>query len=189
MNWFGRTFGRPSQDIVARRIHIEHGAGPTVGSETSGSVFNVTFEDFTLHGGEIGPTMKSAMGRGGSVRGVTWRNISGSDVGGVLKARLNMLQINLLYEGTRPPQNQSEIPDISDLLFEDVRFAKGPGFAASLQGLPERPVRNVVFRRVEFPEDAPFGPCSHVEGTCEDVNRCPSCFHQGHEGLAEAVVV
>ena len=74
-NWFGRKFGRPARDIVVRDIHVEHGAGPTIGSEMSGSVYNVTFENLTLHGGEQGPLLKSKLGRGGEVAGVTWRNV------------------------------------------------------------------------------------------------------------------
>ena len=61
-------------------------------------------------------------------------------------------------------------------MFENIHFAPGPGHSSIMQGLAAQPVKNVTLRNVSFPPDAPFGPCSHVEGRCEGVNRCPPCF-------------
>ena len=42
LDWFGRTYGRPTRDVLVRRCEIAAGAGPTIGSEMSGGVENVT---------------------------------------------------------------------------------------------------------------------------------------------------
>lgn len=42
LDWFGRTYGRPTRDVLVRRCEIAAGAGPTIGSEMSGGVENVS---------------------------------------------------------------------------------------------------------------------------------------------------
>jgi polygalacturonase len=44
LDWYGRTYGRPTRDVLVRNCEIAAGAGPTIGSEMSGGVRNVTFE-------------------------------------------------------------------------------------------------------------------------------------------------
>ena len=63
-----RTYGRPTRDVVVRRCEIANGAGPTIGSEMSGSVFNVTFEDIIMGSEEVGITLKTARGPSGAKR-------------------------------------------------------------------------------------------------------------------------
>ena len=75
LDWFGRKYGRPSRDIIVRNCEIAAGAGPTIGSEMSGGVYNVTFEDILLGSEELGITLKTARGRGGEVRGIVYRRI------------------------------------------------------------------------------------------------------------------
>eukprot|EP01043_Picozoa_sp_COSAG02_P066644 COSAG02_NODE_10440_length_1940_cov_2.735470_1_plen_324_part_10 len=73
LDWFGRTYGRPTRDVMVRNCEIAAGAGPTIGSEMSGGVHNVTFEDIILGSEELGITLKTARGRGGEVSGITYR--------------------------------------------------------------------------------------------------------------------
>ena len=55
LNWFGRTFGRPSSNITFRRINVGTGHGISIGSEMSANVTNVLFEDIFCNGTETGP--------------------------------------------------------------------------------------------------------------------------------------
>ena len=63
LDYYGRTYGRPTKDVLVRRCEIAAGAGPTIGSEMSGGVENVTFEDITLDSEELGITLKTARGQ------------------------------------------------------------------------------------------------------------------------------
>jgi polygalacturonase len=43
-NWFGRTYGRPSQNITVKDSIFGTGHGISIGSEMSGGVYNVLFQ-------------------------------------------------------------------------------------------------------------------------------------------------
>ena len=59
MNYNGRQYNRPSKDIIFRNITIGHGHGISVGSDTSGGVSNVTFENINMEDTANGPRIKS----------------------------------------------------------------------------------------------------------------------------------
>ena len=67
IDFFGRQYARPAKDIMFRRNTIGTGHGITIGSEMSGGVRNVTFEDVTSTG-ESGIRISSQPGRGGAPR-------------------------------------------------------------------------------------------------------------------------
>ncbi len=48
-DWFGRTFGRPSANVIIRRLSVGTTHGISVGSEMSAGVYNVTFQDITMN--------------------------------------------------------------------------------------------------------------------------------------------
>ncbi|CAI5495060.1 unnamed protein product [Closterium sp. Naga37s-1] len=63
----------PSADITVRRVTVQvppgsDGVGLSIGSEMSGGVQRVTFEDCRVLGADVGIRIKSATGRGGFVR-------------------------------------------------------------------------------------------------------------------------
>lgn len=151
LDWFGRKFGRPTRDVLVRRCEIAAGAGPTIGSEMSGGVFNVTFEDITLGAEELGVTLKTARGRGGVVSDIVYRRIKGRNVGGAA------IQLNTGYHSQpghhSPPNatNKTGTPILKNILFEDCDFITGDlGYAATMSGLKEAPVLNVTFKNVNF---------------------------------------
>ena len=57
------------------------GHGISIGSEMSGGVQDILFENFILNGTEMGPRIKSERGRGSAVQNVTFRNITLYNVG------------------------------------------------------------------------------------------------------------
>ena len=67
VNWWGRTYGRPTRNVLVRNLTIANGEGPAIGSEQAGGVINATFEDLRLGKMQDGPTIKSCRGRGGLV--------------------------------------------------------------------------------------------------------------------------
>ena len=81
IDYFGRLYDKPSRDIIYRDNVIETGHGLSIGSETSGSIYNVTFENIHLKSTDRGPRIKSCRGRGGIVQDIVYRNITGENVG------------------------------------------------------------------------------------------------------------
>ena len=118
-DWDGRQFGRPSRDILFRNNVIGRGHGITVGSETSGGVFNVTFENISMAKTGTGIRMKTERGRGGVVSGVTYRNIDMHEIQG------QCVQITLNYHNGLPRTNKTGTPVMKDILLENVQCDKG----------------------------------------------------------------
>lgn len=170
VDWFGRQYGRESANITFRNNHIGHGHGITVGSETSGGVTNVTFESMDLQGTECGPRIKSQRGRGGTVDGITFRNITASSL-------RTMVCVTLNYHTGLQPTNASATPHLQNVLFEDLVFLDSQD-AGGFDGLPESPILNITLRNVRFPSNASFGKCDYVSGgVCEgNTSKCPPCF-------------
>eukprot|EP01047_Picozoa_sp_COSAG01_P018224 COSAG01_NODE_983_length_12354_cov_2.780335_8_plen_372_part_00 len=77
VDWWGRTYGRPTRDVLVRNLTIAQGEGPAIGSEQAAGVSNATFEDITILRVQDGPTIKSCRGRGGVVEDITFRRIVG----------------------------------------------------------------------------------------------------------------
>jgi len=75
-NEAGIKYAKPSENIVVQDCVMLSGVGISVGSETSGSVRNVTFRNIVLKSTEHGPYIKSAPGRGGVVEDILYENIT-----------------------------------------------------------------------------------------------------------------
>lgn len=171
VDYNGRKFGRPSRDIVFRDNVIGHGHGITIGSEMSGGIFNVTFDNITMNNTGCGPRIKTQRGRGGVVDGITYRNIVAENVG-------EMIQMTMEYSGHLPATNATATPVLRNFLFENVSFRGGDN-AGRYDGLAESPIVNVTLRNVSFNGGhASFGTCQNViGGRCEGPTApCPPCF-------------
>jgi polygalacturonase len=73
---YGIAFGRPSYDITIRRVRGSSPfSGIAIGSEASGGVQKVLVEDVNLYNTGIGIHVKTAVGRGGYIRDVTFKNV------------------------------------------------------------------------------------------------------------------
>lgn len=183
IDWFGREFGRPSRDIVFRNLTIGSGHGISIGSEMSGSVYNVTFENIDMSGTENGPRIKSQRGRGGVIRGVVYRNITAKNVHAMIDVTMN-------YHSGLDPTNASATPQLHDVYFDNVVFtyddeydgigARSSGKNAGMfDGLPEMHISNVTLHDVDFNGgDAEWTTCDYIDGSvCTgSTNACPPCF-------------
>ena len=74
MDGAGRAVGAPSSAIVVRDVTTRGVGGFAIGSEMSGGVENVTFDNVKLLG-QRGFHIKFCRGRGGYVRDINWANI------------------------------------------------------------------------------------------------------------------
>eukprot|EP00936_MAST-01D_sp_MAST-1D-sp1_P000926 g926.t1 len=173
IDYFGRRAALPARDIVFRRNMIGTGHGITIGSETSGSVFNVTFEDITMDNTGTGIRMKSQRGRGGIVQGVTYRNIDMKSIGG------QCVQITLNYHAGLEPTNATATPQFKDITLQDVH-CDSAGQSYLIDGLPEQSIERLVLKNVTMGEGVGGeAKCDFAtECTCDELTApCPSCCH------------
>eukprot|EP00944_MAST-04C_sp_MAST-4C-sp1_P011892 g11892.t1 len=174
IDYFGRLFDKPSRNIIYRNNVIEQGHGLSIGSETSGSIYNVTFENLVLKGTDRGPRIKSCRGRGGHINGIVYRNITAEDVGTSISFDFN-------YVSGIPRTNKSATPTLSNVLLENIRFTNSQNSAGEFNGLPESKFVNITLRNVTTDGDnsGKFNKCDNVvNGLCEhmDDEQCPPCF-------------
>ena len=172
IDYFGRTYGRPSKNIIFRNLDIGSGHGITIGSEMSGGVYNITFQNISLEGTRCGPRIKSQRGRGGIIDGITYRNITMSNMG-------SMFCVTLNYHDGIPRTNASATPALRNVLFEDIVIKDGIS-GGQFDGLDESPIHGIVLKNVVFqkPHGVTFGKCDNVvNALCEGTtNVCPPCF-------------
>jgi hypothetical protein len=120
-NWAGQHVNMSSRNITVRNARSGCRGGFTIGSEMSGGVADVLFED-CVSTGESGIRISSELGRGGFVRNVTFRNISFSwDSTHTHKAFL--LHINQDY---KPDNPNKTLCDFTNVSFEALRVAAAP---------------------------------------------------------------
>eukprot|EP00039_Didymoeca_costata_P005446 m.81725 g.81725 ORF g.81725 m.81725 type:complete len:813 (+) comp12823_c0_seq3:113-2551(+) len=81
LNQPGIDFGTPTENVLVRNITCAKTSrcGLAVGSEMSGGIRNVTFEDSSLMG-QRNIHIKSSIGRGGLISDITYRNIQSTGV-------------------------------------------------------------------------------------------------------------
>ncbi len=150
---------RPAEKSACENITITnctmvHGHGGVVcGSEMSGNVRNVTISNCVFKGTDRGLRFKTRRGRGGIIENVRVNNIIMEDV-------QTPFIVNLFYNcgarGEAKIKDTHAYPvDAGTPRIERLRFcnitARNAHFAAGvLYGLPEMPVRDIVFDDVDI---------------------------------------
>jgi polygalacturonase len=166
MDWCGRTYGRPSSDVLVEHNVFYGTNGVAIGSEMSGSVHGVTVRRnrFVLSGHAA--YIKSARGRGGVVSNVTFED---NKFEGVVS---EAIYVTMDYS-SRPPTNRSATP-----VFTDLRFVGENGTAAiagSLDCLPESPCTDLTLLDVDIWSALGFS-CADAHGSYKNVFPEPSCL-------------
>ena len=69
IDYWGRLYNRSTRNVIVRNVTVAAGYGLAIGSETSGGVINVTFEDITVLHETAGIHIKTQRGRGGVISG------------------------------------------------------------------------------------------------------------------------
>ncbi len=104
----------------------------------------VLVERVTITGADNGLRIKTRRGRGGEVSGVTYRDVKLTNV-------KHAIRITSYYQqdaDADPGQAAgADTPDIHDIRFEAISGDGNPSLG-EVRGLPERPVRGIVFDRV-----------------------------------------
>lgn len=166
-NWYGRTFGRPSQNITFRNLYVGTGHGISIGSEMSAGVYNILFENMLLNGTGTGPRVKSERGRGGLVANVTYRNITLIDV-------QSAWQITEYYIDPPPPTNASATPSFRNITLDGIIAIGKMKTGFYFDGIPESIIDGITLSNIDLRVAAKQGICSYTQGTCIG-NVLPSC--------------
>lgn len=157
----GRRVGVPSENIIVRNCVFKEGhGGLTIGSEMSGGVRNVFFENCKLDSPDLNQALRfktNAM-RGGTIEHVYFRNIAIGDVGAAV------LQIDFTYE---EGPNGPETPVVRDIHLENVTCAKSV-YALQLRGFAHSPIKDVHLVNCDFRGIAKPDIVDNVEGLTFD---------------------
>jgi polygalacturonase len=151
----GRRVAVSSENIVVRNCTMKDGHGAlTIGSEMSGGVRNVYFENCRLNSPNLDQALRfktNAM-RGGVIEHIFFRNIT---IGQVADA---VLQINFLYEeGEKGPER----PVVRDIHIRNVTCQKSK-YALQLRGFASSPIQNVTLEDCTFNGIAQGNVVEHV---------------------------
>ncbi len=163
-----------SANIVIRGNTILQGRVISIGSGTGGGVKHVLAEDNSFDGSMYGFRIKTRRGHGGEVSDIVFRNNRMRNVQTVFvisgyyeykpfdpnEARKQVqaggfIIGNQMWPGENDkaqPFVKDKTPDIHDVAIENIA-ATGSDSAGVITGLPERAIRNIVFRNVRVEAD------------------------------------
>lgn len=145
---------RVCEDIVVTNCTMVHGHGGVVcGSEMSGSVRNVVISNCVFQGIKRGLRFKCRRGRGGIIENVRASNIVMENV------KVPFLANNLYGCGAQRDQRVTDpaphpvdegTPRTERLRFAHITARNAEFVAAALHGLPEMPLRDILFHDVDI---------------------------------------
>jgi polygalacturonase len=170
MDQYGIDFGRPSLNITVRNCRFLSGDGISIGSEMSGGVKNITFENIHASNCQMGPYIKTNQERGGYVENVRYINIT-------LEMVPTAIEISMFYgEGLVEEEVYdiyTPLPVINDIVYEGI-VGKLVGSAGNLSCMAESPCTNLNMTKVHIESLIKFH-CENAEGVADDVSP-PSCL-------------
>jgi polygalacturonase len=147
LNEDGWRVGRPSENIVVRRLKGERGhGGVVIGSEMSGGVRNVHVEDCEFTGTDRGLRIKSMRGRGGVIENISYENVRHENL------RLFDVEMTTFYASSTLVPLTQKPPQIKNVLVKNLT-GTGAKTAIEIVGLPELPVEGVTFEHVTLASD------------------------------------
>ncbi|HWA75864.1 MAG TPA: glycoside hydrolase family 28 protein [Polyangiaceae bacterium] len=157
LNEDGWRVGKPSENIIVRRIHGERGhGGVVIGSEMSGGVRNVSVTDSEFIGTDRGLRIKSMRGRGGVVENVYYENVRHRDIG------MMVVEMTTAYASSTLVPKTDKPPIFRNIFVKNVT-AEGAKSAAEISGLSEVPIENLSFEQVRIASEAGFH-CTDCRG-------------------------
>lgn len=140
----GRRVAMKSENIIVQDCMMLDGHGGVVmGSEMTGGIKNVFVENCKMDSPNLDRAIriKSNSRRGGIVENVFVRNL---EVGQVKEA---VLRINMFYN-VYGNQTGNFIPQVKNVILENVKVKNGGKFGVLAQGYKELPIENVLLKNV-----------------------------------------
>ena len=140
----GRRVGIKSENIVVQNCNMIDGhGGVVIGSEMSAGVKNVYVDNCKMNSPNLDRAirLKTNSRRGGIIDGVYVRDL---EVGQVKEA---VLKLNMFY-ATYSNQTGEFIPQIKNILLENVKVINGGYYAILAKGYKESKIKNVTLKNV-----------------------------------------
>ncbi|MQM11978.1 hypothetical protein Taro_044887 [Colocasia esculenta] len=138
---YGIKYGRPSANILIRNAVLRSmvSAGISIGSEMSGGISNVTVENVVVWNSRRAIRIKTAPGRGGYIRDISYHNLTFDNVrvGIVIKTDYN--------EHPDEDFNPLALPIIEHISYSAIH-GQGVRVPVRIQGSEDIPVKGVSFR-------------------------------------------
>ncbi len=145
----GRRIGRPTENVVVRKNSMTGHSALVIGSEMSGGVHNIFFEDNQLLNVRSAMYFKSNIDRGGMVNNVAVRNISVKTAEKLIQFETNYKAENLWIKAPSTFRN---------FLIEDISAENVKQVGVEAIGTSDAfPISNVLIRRLKITHAAiPF---------------------------------
>lgn len=147
-------------NVVIKSCRLLHSAGVSIGSEMSGGVSNVSIENLHVWESRRAVRIKTAPGRGGYVRDISYRNLTFDNVrvGIVIKTDYNEHP----DEGFDP----KAVPVLKNISYVQVH-GHGVRVPVRIHGSEEIPIKDVTFQDISIGityKKKHIFQCSFVEG-------------------------
>lgn len=178
----GYEVSKPCTDVIVRNCQILEGMGMTIGSEISGGVENIRFENIEFIGTDCGIRIKSSNARKGYIRDVVARNIEMTNVMYAFNFNLNWnpaysaCKLPTGYNGLIPKhwnkllkQFPTTVPNtiVENIVIENVSSTQTADSPVStrvfqIEGFEDQPITNLLFNNVQV-EATEYGQISYVK--------------------------
>ncbi|MHB8337518.1 MAG: glycoside hydrolase family 28 protein [Ignavibacteriaceae bacterium] len=138
-------------DIIISHCTFLHGHGCSIGSYTVGGVDSMLVDSCTFNGTDNGFRIKSQRGRGGDIRGITYSNITMTNV----KYPIYFSEYYpSIPSQTDPSQTvNSTTPHYHDITIQNL-VSTGSPYGGVIVGVPEMPITNIHLKNVSISSSA-----------------------------------
>ena len=136
-----------SSDIIVSDCTFLNGHGVSIGSETNGDVDSMLVENCSFNGTDNGIRIKSNRTRGGNVRGITYKNLTMTNVG--YPILFSEYYPDVPDQNDPPQQITSTTPYYHDITVEGLT-ATNCRYGGIIIGLPETPMTNIYLSNVNI---------------------------------------
>jgi polygalacturonase len=141
MNEDGRRVGKPTENVIVRRIRATHGrGGMAIGSDMSGGVRNVFVHDCHFDGPSAGIRFKAARGRGGVVEDVVVQDITMGRIAGAA------IELATDYPSFLSPHGQP--PAFRNIRIGNITCANAKT-AVRMEGMADQMLRGITLENLK----------------------------------------
>uniref|UniRef100_A0A453PSN6 Polygalacturonase n=1 Tax=Aegilops tauschii subsp. strangulata TaxID=200361 RepID=A0A453PSN6_AEGTS len=159
---YGIAYGRPSSNILIRNVTVRSlvSAGISIGSEMSGGVANVTVKNVRIWDSRRGVRIKTAIGRGGYIRNISYSNITFDNVRAAIVIKVDY------NEHADDGYDRNAFPDITGISFKKIH-GWGVRVPVRAHGSNYIPIKDITFQDmsvgISYKKKHIF-QCSYIEG-------------------------